>query len=557
MTARTAWRGFWAGLLAALAMSLAMAVVREVSGGPSLPELLGEAIITLMPPVLFSAVLDTLLRAAKPTLFVSVVIGQLVVGGLIGRSYAKGPTLKRAVATALVVWVLVGVIGFVLPGIGFFGRSTKAGIVYEGFTLLALFVVYGLALYLFERLLRASPAVAADSATAAIAGQRRRVLVKVGAAVAAVAVAGSGWRVLSGQSAGRQSASPPRPDASLGDSSRSGAAQSQAAPASAAEPAPKLEQVQPARIAVAGVIPGAPAQPPFDVGGLSPEVTPTKDFYTVSKNFFDPKVDAKRWSLVVDGLVERSLQLGFDDIKALPSVSNFYTLQCISNPIGGDLWGNAHWKGVRLVDLLQAAGAKPGVRKVVFHAADDYTDSIVLDRAVNPGTIVAYEMNGAPLEDVHGFPARILVPNIYGMKNVKWVTRIELVDYDFKGFWMERGWSDPAPYQVSSRIDSPASRSSPPQGEVSIAGVAFAGDRGIKAVEVSLDDGKNWQPAQLKPALAPNTWNLWVFKPRLAPGSYSVKVRAVEGAGEVQTALEAEPLPAGATGYHTVVIRVV
>jgi hypothetical protein len=267
-------------------------------------------------------------------------------------------------------------------------------------------------------------------------------------------------------------------------------------------------------------------------------------------------VDVTTWSLKIDGLVERPTTYVYSDIVALPTYSDYYTLQCISNSVGGDLWGNAHWKGVRLVELLTRVGLKPGIRKVVFHADDGYTDSIVLDAALRPDTLLAYEMNGKPLTKEHGYPARLLIPGIYGMKNVKWITRIELVDYDFKGYWMQRGWSDPAPYQTSTRIDVPANRAQVNSGEVALGGVTFAGYRGIQKVEVSLDDGRSWEDALLKPALGQNTWNLWVLKKQLDPGTYMVKVRAVDGNDDVQTDREADPLPEGATGYHSILLRV-
>src|SRR5262249_24769624 len=162
--------------------------------------------------------------------------------------------------------------------------------------------------------------------------------------------------------------------------------------------------------------------------------TPTADFYEVSKNAFDPEVDAKRWTLEVGGLVENPLLLSYDDITGLPSVEQYATLACISNEVGGDLIGNALWKGVRLRDILQRAAVKPAVVDILLRAADGYTDSIPLDRATAEGTLLVYEMNGAPLTPVHGFPLRLLVPGIYGMKNVKWIRRIEADDFDFKGY---------------------------------------------------------------------------------------------------------------------------
>ena len=150
----------------------------------------------------------------------------------------------------------------------------------------------------------------------------------------------------------------------------------------------------------------------------------------------------------------------------------------------------------------------------------------------------------------------MLIPGIYGMKNVKWITRIEVVDYDFKGYWMQRGWSDRATYQTSSRIDVPKDRATLQPGEVTLAGVAFAGDRGIDKVEVSLDDGQTWQEAQIKPGLSQNAWNLWALKATLQAGTYPVKVRATDGNGDLQTAKLSDPLPDGATGYHSVLLRV-
>jgi DMSO/TMAO reductase YedYZ molybdopterin-dependent catalytic subunit len=299
-----------------------------------------------------------------------------------------------------------------------------------------------------------------------------------------------------------------------------------------------------------------PAPAPFNVPNLTAEVLTPKEFYTVSKNLIDPSVDGNAWSLRVDGLVENPTTYVYSDITALPSYSDYYTLQCISNTVGGDLWGNAHWKGVRLVELLSRAGLKAGIRKVVFHADDGYTDSITLDSALRPDALLAYEMNGDVLPKEHGYPARLLIPGIYGMKNVKWITRIELVDYDFKGYWMQRGWGDAATYRTSTRIDVPANRAQVPAGEIVLGGVTFAGFRGIQKVEVSLDDGKTWEEGTLKPALSQNAWNLWIFRKEIASGTYHVKARAVDGNGDVQIQTENDPLPDGATGYHSLVLRV-
>jgi DMSO/TMAO reductase YedYZ molybdopterin-dependent catalytic subunit len=216
--------------------------------------------------------------------------------------------------------------------------------------------------------------------------------------------------------------------------------------------------------------------------------------------------------------------------------------------------GNATWKGVRLKDVLAKAGLQASVRKVVFACRDDYRDSIALDRALQDGTILVYEMNGAPLTDKHGFPIRVIVPGIYGMKNAKWLERIEVVDGDFLGFWQKQGWSDTAGYQTMSRIDTPKGRG--PAGRIPVQGVAFAGDRGISKVEVSVDNGATWREAQLLKPLGPFSWVRWSFDWTATVGAATLMVRAVDGRGAAQSPTAAEPFPDGATGYHTIRFRV-
>jgi DMSO/TMAO reductase YedYZ molybdopterin-dependent catalytic subunit len=233
-------------------------------------------------------------------------------------------------------------------------------------------------------------------------------------------------------------------------------------------------------------------------------------------------------------------------------------LICISNEVGGDLIGNAHWRGVPLRDLLERAGPLPGAYKVILTCADDYTDSIRFEKAMQPETLVAYEMNGAPLTPKHGYPARLLVPGIYGMKNVKWVRKIEVSPHDFRGFWQVRGWSDEAVIKTMSRIDTVATYTTVATEPLLLGGIAFSGDRGIQRVEYSVDGGQTWQEAQVKPPLGPYTWVLWLAEwTPPAPGQYTVKVRAVDKLGVVQTAFVTEPLPDGATGLHTVTVRAI
>jgi hypothetical protein len=267
-------------------------------------------------------------------------------------------------------------------------------------------------------------------------------------------------------------------------------------------------------------------------------------------------VASSGWRLKIDGLVDRPMELTYEQLTSLPASEGYYTLMCISNEIGGDLWGNAYWRGVKLRELLMQAGVHTDAYKAVFTAADDYKDSVRLDRALHPDALLAWAMNGEPLKSEHGFPARLLIPGIYGMKNVKWLTGITIVADDVRGFWQNQGWDDAAPYQTESRIDVPHGRASVPAGPLSVGGVAFAGDRGIQSVEVSTDGGQTWQPAQVKPGLSANAWQLWRADLQVDHNTRDLRVRATDGQGHLQIRQESDPFPAGVTGYHRVFIAV-
>jgi DMSO/TMAO reductase YedYZ molybdopterin-dependent catalytic subunit len=238
----------------------------------------------------------------------------------------------------------------------------------------------------------------------------------------------------------------------------------------------------------------------------------------------------------------------------MPAVEQHVTLQCISNFVGGDLVGTAKWTGVPLREVLErAGGVAPRAVRVVFHAVGGYSDSLPLAKALDPATVVAYGMNDRSLPRAHGYPARIIAPGIYGMKNVKWLQRIEVVDYDYRGYWQRSdGWDNIAEIKTASRIDVPAELTMV-AGEAVVAGVAWAGDRGIRGVEVSLDGGRTWTRAVLRRELAPAAWRQWRLPWRPGPpGRVLLKVRATDGRGALQTAQERPPHPSGSSGYHEV-----
>ncbi len=286
------------------------------------------------------------------------------------------------------------------------------------------------------------------------------------------------------------------------------------------------------------------------------EVTPVEEFYRTDIALIPPSVDSSTWNLNVHGEVEKSVAFTYEEFKLLPSVKEYATLVCISNPIGGQLIGTALWDGVRLSTVLDKAGIKPSAKYVIFYGADGYSVAIPLETALKEGTILAYTMNGEPLNSIHGFPLRAVVPGIYGMMNAKWIRRIELVANEYLGYWQSRGWSNTAEIETTSVI-----RVLPPnvtlQESTPIAGIAFAGDRGISRVEVSVDGGKTWSDAMRKDPLSKYTWILWAREwiPS-EEGLRRVMVRATDGNGDVQTAQFRETFPNGATGYHVVDVLV-
>jgi DMSO/TMAO reductase YedYZ molybdopterin-dependent catalytic subunit len=286
------------------------------------------------------------------------------------------------------------------------------------------------------------------------------------------------------------------------------------------------------------------------IPGHTPEITATENFYNVDINIVKPVVDHLDWRLKVHGLVDSPYELTYDTMQSdFEVVEMAHTLTCISNEVGGDLISTAIWRGVRLKEVLDRAELKDGIVDIVFRGAEGYSDSIPLAEALQSDTLLVFGMNGEALNAEHGFPARIIVPNIYGMKNVKWLTEIEAVATDYQGYWMVRGWSDEAVVRTQSRFDVPSGNERVRTGD-RLAGIAWAGDRGIRRVEISTDRGKTWSPAVLKRELSNRTWRLWASELKAGPGKVRVLVRAVDGEGDVQSAQGSRPHPAGATGYH-------
>jgi DMSO/TMAO reductase YedYZ molybdopterin-dependent catalytic subunit len=302
-----------------------------------------------------------------------------------------------------------------------------------------------------------------------------------------------------------------------------------------------------------------PDRTPFPrVPGLAAEVTSPADHYVVDINLTKPVLDAGSWTLTVDGLVDRPLELGYEELQSRFGLLEQYSvLTCVSNEVGGPLIGNSKWTGVPLRKVLAEAGLRQEARDLLLTAADGYTVTIRPEVASGPTALLAVAQNGEPLTVEHGFPCRLRVPRLYGMMNCKWLERIEAVAADEEGYWAQRGWSDVAIVRTQSRIDTvdppPAAGA-----ESWIAGVAWAGDRGISRVEISTDGGRSFDQALLRRPLSPVAWSQWAY--RWVPeesGRALLVVRAADGTDDLQTAATARPHPAGATGYHRVELEVI
>jgi DMSO/TMAO reductase YedYZ molybdopterin-dependent catalytic subunit len=292
----------------------------------------------------------------------------------------------------------------------------------------------------------------------------------------------------------------------------------------------------------------------LDVPGITPFLTPPDDFYRIDTALVVPQVSTSDWRLRVHGLVEHPFEITFDQLLRLPMVETLLTLTCVSNEVGGDLIGNQRWLGHPLRDLLARAVPRPDADMVLSTSADGWTAGTPLDVLTDPAreALLAIGMGGAPLPVEHGFPVRMVVPGLYGyVSATKWVVDLELTRFDrAEGYWTPRGWSERGPIKTGTRIDVPRAGDPVHAGTVAVAGVAWAQHRGIRTVEVRVDDGP-WQAATLGEGGNADTWRQWVWHWPASKGKHTVQARSVDGTGEIQTPLQAPPAPDGASGWHT------
>ena len=290
------------------------------------------------------------------------------------------------------------------------------------------------------------------------------------------------------------------------------------------------------------------------------EVTSNGSFYQVDIDFFTPSINVSDWSLQVGGLVQNPKTYSMSDLQSLPKTTEYNTFECVSNDVNGGLISNAEWGGIRLKDLFSdLGGLASGAEYVVFYSTDGYSVGIPIAKANMADSMIAYEMNSVALPKNHGYPLRAVIPGLYGMMSAKWIRKIQVVNAPYTGYWQTRGWSDVGRVQTLAFITTPSNGASQSLsqngGSAIVGGYAYAGDRGISKVEVSVDGGRTWQETTLKPPISKDTWTLWAYKwTPISTGTVEVYARATDGTGAVQTSVSTPNFPNGATGYAATTI---
>jgi DMSO/TMAO reductase YedYZ molybdopterin-dependent catalytic subunit len=503
-----------AGLVAtAVALGVSELLAGIVPGATSLIAAVGQVIIDLQPPGAKDLVVSLFGTNDKLALELLIVVVALVLGALLGI------VARRRYEIAAIAFVAFGVVGF-LAALG-------DPLADPAIAAVATAVSIGSGLLVLGWLLDHSRVPAAIGTGSAVTAQmpdwsRRDFMIRASAVgVGAVAVGVVGRNLLERQ---------------------------RTAPASGASAVP------PASVTVPGY--GADADFSSTVPGLTPIVMPNDRFYRIDTSLLTPSVDTATWSLRIHGLVDRETTLTWDQLIALPVFEQYVTIACVSNEVGGKLVGNAKWTGVRLRDVLEIAGVQSAATQLVGRSVDGWTAGMptawVMDPSREP--MIALKMNDEPLPPIHGYPARLIVPGLYGyVSATKWLKELELTTLEgFDGYWVPLGWAKEAPILTQSRIDTP--RGGVNAGQVAIAGIAWAPDRGISRVEVAVDGV--WRDARLSTPLADTTWVQWMTEWAAEPGRHVLMVRATDGTGAVQTEQSSPPVPDGARGYHTVSVQV-
>ena len=551
---------FRAGIAGIVGAVVAFGVAELVHGlykpVPSVFAALAQGVIEYTPGELVTRGIELLGQADIPVLIASMVIGALVVAAALANLAIRHPVI------ALIGVSVLAVVGIAASLVQPFVAPVPTAITVVGALALGTAVT--------EVLLRAAGLRAqhsADSATAtpedpsdapspvvrsreayssggAAVGRRGFLLLGGGAALAGLAALGAG-RLLSGRN-GQVASAPKRLNLSEspGGSSGEGGAQ---------ENVVKHE-----------TLPPPPEDASIDAPGMPDLITPAKYFYLIDTAFISPRIDVNTWKLSVKGVVDNPIELSYKDLLSMSTREADITLCCVSNEVGGGLVSNGRWTGVLLSDVLAEAGVSRdkitrSSMQLVGRSVDGFTAGFRTQIALDGReALVAFGLNGSELPVKHGYPARLVVPGLYGyVSATKWITEIELTDWDFDAYWIQRTWAKEGPIKTQSRIDTVKEGAALSPGKIQIGGVAWAPQRGIERVEVSTNGGETWNEARLAARLdVVDTWRQYVYDWEARPGDYTLQVRATDGEGETQTAKETPSHPSGATGYHTINVTV-
>ncbi|MHA6694478.1 molybdopterin-dependent oxidoreductase [Homoserinimonas sp. A520] len=497
----------------------ALAGVAAVSGGLGAAELIaalaipgaspllavGSFVIDLVPPWVKDLAISLFGTADKIALLLILGVLLALLAAAAGLVEQRKPPLGRWLA------VMVGLIGVLAAA-----TRANSGVLTVLPSIVAAAVAV-IALGFLMRQLREQPAEGAAD------GSRRRFLIVAGTTTALGILATVGGRILS---AGTQTLEAARSLFTL--------------------PTPAVSA------------PPIPAEASLDVPGVVPLITPNANFYRIDTALLVPRVEPKDWNLRITGMVENDVTLSFDELIALPLEESTTTLACVSNYVGGDLIGTATWLGYPIRHLLARAGPSPDADMVLSRSIDGFTASTPLTALTDDrNAILAVGMNGEPLPLEHGYPVRMVVPGLYGyVSATKWVTELRVTRFAREvAYWTQRGWSERGPIKLSSRIDVPRQSQTLGAGTVVVAGVAWSPHVGISSVQVRIDDGP-FNDAELAEAISIDTWRQWAFAWRATPGEHRLSVRAVDAAGKVQVSRQADVVPDGATGLHSIGVTI-
>lgn len=567
------------GCLASGVAMLLQSVLRDVWQIRSLPERVEEWLLLFVPLDLFEQGLARFGADAKDLALTATVIGMAIVLALVGVLVIHGWRGWSLLGLGVGLWLLTMIVVMPVTGAGAFATGLLVAPLLTDSGYLLVFLGYATLLVagglILDRTRRAPPR------RPMLLHERRALLAGLLGAIVAAGIA-----TVVGRQGGLVASSLPLAVARTPTPAAPPAA---AAPADQATPQPGTTGSAPA----AAPPPPTPAPTPTPTplpnppvgrslardqdgsltaagrpkGTLSPPVTDNDDFYIVTKNAVaDPVVDAETWRLVIDGEVNDPVQLDYPTLVALPAVDITKTLECISNftaacnltSFGCDLLSTARFRGARLSDVLDLAGGlKSTAVGLAVLSTDEFSAGLTVDVVQDPETLIVYQMNDQPLPREHGFPARLLVPGRYGMKNPKWLAGIRAMTQDYAGWYEQRNWNPVGIVKTMSRIDTPADGASLPPGDQQVAGIAYAGNRGVKLVEISLDNGDTWQPTSfIEPMADEDTMVRWQTTFSMpSSGSLSITVRATDGTGEVQTDEFVLPQPDGASGQDMITVN--